>query len=132
MLHEFLSSNRDELISRCRAKVAKRNAPKVTQRELEFGIPVFLTQLSEILRLESLQADEAHVIWEGSESADGLGRTATSHGSELLLSGFTVEQVVHDYGDLCQAVTELAMERNALITNTEFHTLNRCLDNAIA
>src|SRR5579884_3418230 len=54
MLHEFLSSNRKELISRCRAKVAKRNVPRATERELEFGIPIFLTQLTEILRQESL------------------------------------------------------------------------------
>jgi signal transduction histidine kinase len=39
---------------------------------------------------------------------------------------------VHDYGDICQAVTELALEQNAPITTEEFHTLNRCLDTAIA
>src|SRR6185295_9150122 len=51
---------------------------------------------------------------------------------ELLALGFTVSQVVHDYGDICQAVTELAIEQNAPITNAEFHVLNRCLDTAIA
>jgi hypothetical protein len=30
--------------------------------------------------------------------------------------GFTVSQVVHDYGDVCQAITELAVELNAPIT----------------
>jgi signal transduction histidine kinase len=34
--------------------------------------------------------------------------------------------------DLCQAVTELALEHDAPITTPEFHTLNRCLDDAIA
>ena len=43
-----------------------------------------------------------------------------------------MSQVVHDYGDICQAVTELAVEQNAPITTEEFHTLNRCLDTAIA
>ena len=33
---------------------------------------------------------------------------------------------------MCQAVTELAVEHNVLITAGEFRTLNRCLDNAIA
>ena len=46
--------------------------------------------------------------------------------------GFTVSQVVHDYGDICQAITELAVEQNAPITTKEFHILNRCLDTAIA
>jgi signal transduction histidine kinase len=58
--------------------------------------------------------------------------TADKHGTELFRNGFTVAQVIHDYGDLCQAITELAVERNAQITVDEFHTLNRCLDDAIA
>jgi len=40
--------------------------------------------------------------------------------------------VVHDYGDLCQAITDLAVERDAPFSVDEFRTLNRCLDNAIA
>jgi hypothetical protein len=43
-----------------------------------------------------------------------------------------VDQVVHDYGDLCQAITDLAVERDAPFAIDEFRTLNRCLDNAIA
>jgi hypothetical protein len=50
----------------------------------------------------------------------------------LLKQGFTVAQVVHDYGGVCQAVTELADETNALITPLEFQTFNGCLDDAIA
>ena len=46
--------------------------------------------------------------------------------------GYTVDQVVHDYGDLCQAITDLAFEYDAPFTVHEFRTLNRCLDNAIA
>jgi len=46
--------------------------------------------------------------------------------------GFTVAQVVHDYGDICQAITELAIERKAPISAEDFHTLNRCLDTGIA
>jgi signal transduction histidine kinase len=39
---------------------------------------------------------------------------------------------VHDYGDVCQALTELAVELNAPISTDDFRTLNRCLDDAIA
>jgi len=46
--------------------------------------------------------------------------------------GFTVAQVVNDYGDSCQAITELAIERNAPISTEEFQALNLCLDDAIA
>jgi hypothetical protein len=40
--------------------------------------------------------------------------------------------VVHDYGDVCQCVTALAVEQEVSISSDEFRTLNRCLDNAIA
>jgi signal transduction histidine kinase len=39
---------------------------------------------------------------------------------------------VHDYGDICQAITELAVELNAPVSTDDFRTLNRCLDEAIA
>ena len=32
------------------------------------------------------------------------------HGAELRALGFNISQVVHDYGDICQAVTEIAVE----------------------
>ncbi|HJW75759.1 MAG TPA: HAMP domain-containing sensor histidine kinase [Thermoleophilia bacterium] len=64
--------------------------------------------------------------------ASAIGSTATKHGRDLLGMGFTVSQVVHDYGDICQAITELAVEKKAPISTEEFHTLNRCLDTAIA
>jgi len=61
-----------------------------------------------------------------------MGDIATQHGAELMRRGFTVEQVVHDYGDLCQSITNLAFELNEPVQVDEFRTLNRCLDNAIA
>ena len=39
---------------------------------------------------------------------------------------------MHDYGDICQAITEVAVEEQLPITTEEFHVLNRCLDTAIA
>src|SRR6185503_16077479 len=61
-----------------------------------------------------------------------IGRAATLHGTELLRLGYTVDQVVHHYGDVCQAITELAVREHAHIHTDEFRTLNRCLDEAIA
>jgi len=68
----------------------------------------------------------------GKPNLSEIGETATRHGRELLQHGFTVDQVVHDYGDLCQAITELAYEQNLPVSIDEFRTVNRCLDNAIA
>ena len=61
-----------------------------------------------------------------------MAQTAVHHGGELSQAGFTLAQVVHDYGDVCQAVTELAMELDVSISTDELRTLNRCLDEAIA
>ena len=136
MLHEFLSTNREELIRRCRAKVSKRDAPPVTAQELEHGVPMVLEQLVWALRAEEEIPASANERRFGSlrktPAAVESSRTAALHGKQLLKDGYSVEQVVHDYGDICQAITELATERQAPVTVEEFHTFNRLLDNAIA
>jgi signal transduction histidine kinase len=40
--------------------------------------------------------------------------------------------VVHDYGDVCQVITQLAVQGGAPISGEEFRILNLCLDDAIA
>ena len=136
MLHEFLTTNRSDLIERCRLKVARRLAPKVTDAELAHGIPAFLDQLIKTLEVEQssepMRSREVSGPSGGGPGVSEIGATATLHGRELSLQGFTVEQVVHDYGDLCQAITDLAFEGGAPIEIDEFRTLNRCLDNGIA
>ncbi len=138
MLHEFLTANREELIARCRTKVKKRPAPRPTEPELTNGIPLFLEQLTTLLRLEETASPSERRRLSDSRQPDTtaapseIGKAAASHGNDLLRQGFTVDQVVHDYGDLCQAVTELAVELDAPIAIEEFRTLNLCLDNAIA
>jgi signal transduction histidine kinase len=123
MLHEFITSYRDAIITRARAKLTDRPWPLVSTSELDHGVPLFLTQLSETLRLE-LTATPF------SETA--IGDSANKHGAELRALGFNISQVVHDYGDICQAITEVAVEAQIPITTEEFHVLNRCLDAAIA
>lgn len=123
MLYEFVTTYRDAIIARAREKLTARPWPTASPQELENGVPLFLTQLSEALRSDATGQQQ---------SAAAIGSTATRHGRELMALGFTVSQVVHDYGDICQAVTELAIEQNAPITTDEFKTLNRCLDTATA
>src|SRR5476649_439872 len=136
MIHDFLANNRGELIERCRAKVAKRPARKATAQQLQNGVPLFLEQLIKTLRIEQTREplDSRAVSGPagGGTSLSEIGTSAAQHGRELLNMGFSVDQVVHDYGDLCQAITDLAFERDAPFAVTEFRTLNRCLDNAIA
>ncbi len=127
MLEQWLVENRAELIARCRSKVALRPVPAPRGAGLEHGIPLFLDQL-----IRTLGAERSPDLAQSRVVSAELGATAARHGRELLEHGFTVDQVVHDYGDLCQAITDLAFERSAPIEVDEFRTLNRCLDNAIA
>jgi signal transduction histidine kinase len=136
-MYRFLLTHRDELIARCKAKVAERPHRGATPEQLRNGVPLFLEQLT-----RTLQAEEEGEAWEslrisGASGGDAselseMGVTAAAHGKELLSLGYSVDQVVHDYGDLCQAITDLAVERAAPFSIDEFRTLNRCLDNAIA
>lgn len=119
MLHEFVAAHREEIIRRCRAKVAARPLPAKTITEIDYGVPVFLKQLVDALRLGRAPHAE-------------IGRSAVLHGHDMLRQGFTVSQVVHDYGDVGQAITELAVETSAPISAADFRLLNSCLDDAIA
>lgn len=133
----FLLNNRDELIQRCIDKVARRPARAATREQLAHGIPMFLDQLTRTLEAEGDGDVAGGLRISGPPGGDAaalseMGISATVHGGALLALGYTVDQVVHDYGDLCQAITDLAVERDAPFSVDEFRTLNRCLDNAIA
>jgi signal transduction histidine kinase len=122
VLHQFITSNHDELVARTRAKVEMRPLASGSDAILDNGVPLFLTQLAATLRLENtLEQFPPNLI----------GSTAAKHGEELLASGYTVSQVVHGYGDV--SGHHRARGRAEGIDRPEdFHTLNRCLDTAIA
>lgn len=118
MLSDFITQNQSEILARSRARVAKRSAPRPTDEELEKGIPLFLDHLAKAVR--------------GPTDEVASDTEAAKHGADLLRSGFSIAQVVHDYGDVCQTVTQLAVEQEAQITASEFRRLNMSLDDAIA
>jgi len=137
-MRDFLIRHRLELIERCKVKVGLRPPRGATEEQLKNGIPLFLEQLTRTLDAEaSGHAAESERI---SGTAGGgvsvalseIGVGATAHGKRLLELGYTVDQVVHGYGDVCQAISDMAVERDAPFKVDEFRTLNRCLDNAIA
>jgi signal transduction histidine kinase len=120
MLLEFIIDNREKVIALTWAKAAKRLAPRPTEVELTNGVPIFLDQLADVLR----RADDS--------VKETMERSAAAHAAARFGLGHSVAQVVHDYGDLCEAVTELAEAVDAPITTEEFQTLTRCLDIVVA
>jgi len=136
-MHIFLTDNRDALIARCKIKVLARVHRAATEEQLRNGVPLFIDQLIQTLVAEDAQQPDTALRVSGPTGGDAMdlseiGVSATAHGKALHALGYTVDQVVHDYGDLCQAITGLAHERDAPFKVEEFRTLNRCLDNAIA
>jgi hypothetical protein len=136
MLHEFLTLHRQELIERCQLTSGRRFEPSLSPAAIDHGVPLFLQQLTGILRTEQETAERPATK---DSAAKGkvkgkteIGQSAALQGAELLRLGYTLDQVVHGYGDVCQAITNLAVEQATPITTDEFRTLNRCLDNAIA
>ena len=119
MLHEFISTHREEILGRTRKRVAERSAPQPTHAELDHGVPLFLDEIVAILASGRVHSRE-------------MTRDAAIHGEHRQRAGFTIAQVVRDYGDICQVVTELALELGADIDSGEFRVLNGCLDDAIA
>jgi hypothetical protein len=115
-LGDLIATHREELIRRCSAKVAERST---RAGELGPGISLFLDQL-----LRELEAGPSQTV--------GIRSSASQHGQSLFFQGFTIGQVVHAYGDVCQSVTDLAVELDISFDTGNFRTMNRCLDDAIA
>ncbi|MEI9948774.1 MAG: HAMP domain-containing sensor histidine kinase [Pseudomonadota bacterium] len=101
-----------------------------SEEKLEHGVPLFLSQLADALALPP--SPSLSLARGDASSTKAITDSAALHGHDLLRLGFTLAQVVHGYGDVCQVVTELAQEIGAKITVDDFHVFNRCLDDAIA
>ncbi len=139
MLHEFLTLHRAELIARCRSRSGRRLSPGSTETEVEHGISLLLDQLIRTLQRERAPEPVPGRGGPGPSGSDGteadlseVAEGAARHGRKSLHDGFTVEEVVHNYGDLREAITDLAFEKDEPIAADELRTLLRCLDGAIA
>ena len=124
MLHELVTTNRAAIIAKTADAAALRSSPIATGL-VDNGVPRFLSQLS-----QTLLAELGGPTTGASDKA--IDESSARHGAELLALGFTVSQVVHVYGDICQAITEIAIAQKAAISVEEFHILNRSLDAGIA
>jgi signal transduction histidine kinase len=123
-LDEFLTSKRAEILAASEKRVVALAALRPTSDQLQNGLSLFLDQLIEVLSKNAKSV--------GTQDEAEISDIASSHGRELLRLGYTLTHVVHSYGAMCQAITEVAAETKALVTAAEFHQLNRCLDIAIA
>ena len=91
VLHEFLTTHRDALVERCRLKVAKRLAPKVTDAELAHGIPAFLDQLIKTLVVEQtsepMRSRKVSGPAGGGPATSEIGKTAAVAWARIITTG---------------------------------------------
>lgn len=128
MLYEFLETNEKTILGRAISKTLGLAEDKPSTKELEKGLPQFYQDLITALKKGPKEKGSAPV----SESEKIKISPAASHGKESQRLGYTVSQVVHGYGTLCQSVTEYAQEKKFNIEAWEFRELNLLLDIAIA
>ncbi len=149
MLYDFLKANEVEILAMTAAKTLELAGIRPTSEQLKRGLPIFYKQLVTALQLDSskpktlpnkpamaagaAKTDEVAIAKATDRPEDAeLAKEAGIHGSELLRLGYTLSHVVHAYGAMSQAITELATKTNSPVSSEEFHNLNRCLDVAIA
>jgi hypothetical protein len=128
VLYEFLEKNEKTILGRAISKTIGISEDRPSTRELEKGLPIFYQEL--ILALKN--GPDAKATNNIQQSEELKTTQAASHGKESQRLGYTVSQVVHGYGTLCQSVTEYAQEQHFNIKAWEFRELNLLLDIAIA
>ena len=68
-MHRLLSSSRDELIARCKAKVAQRPRRAATEKQLAHGVPMFLDQFTRTLAAEKDDQMDVSIAISGPQDA---------------------------------------------------------------
>lgn len=150
MLKDFLRKNQSAILALTEEKTLELAGNHPSSDRLKQGLPLFYRQIMEVIGQaispkapppKDLPAiakaadhgDEPAMAEAANQPLEAeLARSAGRHGFEMLRLGYSLSHVVHAYGAMCQAITEIATEQDARIEASEFHALNRCLDVAIA
>ncbi len=127
MLHEFLHANRKKILALSEEKTKILAGLLDVSEQLKLGLPLFYDQLIRVLERRLIKHEHEH-----ERPPEDMLISAASHGKEFLYLGYSLSHVVHAYGAMCQAITEIATTKDARISASEFNILNGCLDFAIA
>lgn len=121
MLHEFLTKEREAILAQCEHEILLFGGSKDASKA---GWHIFYDELIDLMHRD--EPFEFHAeLGKHTKAAEG-------HGKEYVRMGFTVSEVVHSYGVICQTITEFAQKLSYPITSREFRQLNLSLDTAIA
>jgi signal transduction histidine kinase len=122
-VHALLKHNRDELLATCRVKAARRRPMQPLAAD---ALPRFLDDLTSTFEAP----DHGALTLVGAAGlpvpAEGAHHAAEGQQLDLALS-----DLVHGYGDMCEAITDMAFARDVPFTADELHAFNKCLDASI-
>ena len=113
MLYRLMAENREELIARAKARIARqRPGSPVVDAKREANLPVFLDAV-----LAGLRKDPAD------DSSPAMSPAMVE---------FNIDELVHQYGSLCYSIMEIAEREGTAISLREHQALNQALDDCIA
>ena len=146
MLHDFLAKERKYIIGKCDEETVRLAGSKEISAAIRQGWETFFDQLVELLSIEGItldlgkgkpglqekKAQQDREDKKGKADLEVLQPAAAKRGKEYRRLGYTLSDVVHGYGIVCQAITSAASELRYPIEAKEFSHLNLSLDVAIA
>jgi signal transduction histidine kinase len=124
VLHELLSTRRQDILTRCEEKL-RVHLPGHSQADLLGELPVVLNEL-----ILTLSRHSTHRANEGDlPFATAFG---AAHGELRERMGTPLTRLVHDFGLLCDTIATMADQEATNIAGREWQVLNSMLDSAIA
>lgn len=126
----LLSNQRDAVLEKCRDKMVLVSCSRRSTCHVDSGGLSLYDELAEVLRtsLEGDPSGDRHRFMGDPRIAEASRRNA----QEVYQLGYTVAQLIHGYGCICQAITEHAEETGIPMTPAEFGRLTLCLEFALA
>ncbi len=124
MLYEFLTRERDTILTAAKQKASESKWARITSDAVEDGWSVFYDDLTGLLKTEDTDAAKAE---KSSEPA-----APEKKGKEYLRLGYAISEVVQSFSIIYQAITESAVKLAYEITAPDFERLNASFDTAVA
>jgi signal transduction histidine kinase len=123
MFSDFIAQRRSEILNRCMLSL-KTSHPGRGDEELSEGLTAVIDNVAEALRADVDEISE--------QRTTEVLESNRQHGTRRKNQGFELNQVIHDYGLVCDSIIAVAADEGVNASPREFQLLNRWIDSAIA
>jgi hypothetical protein len=119
VLDTFIDAKRSEIVGHCLHALQKRYPDRLDE-DLSHGFASFIDEVIDALREN------------GGGPAPSRESNAAQHAIVRKRQGFDLSRVIHDYGLVCDSISELLDVHDKQPSAREFQILNRCIDEAVS